>query len=220
VADSAPSPSPDERPPTTEEERERFIAELERDLDRRRVGVLPPVAAAALAGSLFLMWWMSADVQYFFSSREAIELGAEGDYHLERAVENRYAQVHGVPAARGWYTMEKDGEFVVLSITDTALLVRRSTFQDEQVTRDGKRPQPRQNPFFAKGRLLSRQAAAKYAEVFAGFEQWSGSAPQWLLIAEQSPGRDLSTVAMFGFLGAFALLNAWLMVRGLRPRRE
>jgi hypothetical protein len=185
-------------------------------LNRSRVGVVPPVAALALAGSLFLMWWLSPDVAYFFSPREALELGAEGDYHLERAVENRYAQVHGTPSVRGWYTMEKDGDFVVVGLNDTALLVHRSTFTDEQLSPDGKRPQPRQNPFFAKGRLTSRAQATKYAEVFAQFEQWSGAPPRWLLLAEQSPGRDLGSVAMFGFLAVFAALNTWLFVRGLR----
>jgi hypothetical protein len=35
-------------------------------------------------------------------------------------------------------------------------------------------------------------------------------------LAEQSPGRDLGSVAMFGFLAVFAALNTWLFVRGLR----
>lgn len=189
---------------------------MERDLSRRAgVGVLPPVAAIALAGALFLMWWMRADVAYFFSARDPIELGAEGDYRLEHALTNRYAQLHGVPSERGWYTQEKDGDFVIVGVNDLPLLVRRPTFQDEQLTAEGKRPRPRPNSFTVRGRLLAREDAAKYAEVFTQFEQWSGTSPKWLLMADQPPGRDLGGVAMFTFLGAFSALNAWLLMRGL-----
>ena len=133
---------------------------MEKELARPRVGVLPPVAVLAHAGGLTLAWWMRADAAYFFSSPTPIELGAEGDYHLDRAVSNRYAQMHGVPTVRGWYVEEKEGSFVVLGVTDTPLLVKRVTFEDEnRRLPDGKRPQPRQNPFFARGRLLSRDDA-------------------------------------------------------------
>jgi hypothetical protein len=184
------------------------------------VGVLPPVAAIALCGALFLMWWMRTDVTYFFSPRQAIELGAEGDYHPERAAPNRYAQLHGVPSERGWYTQEKDGDFVVVGIDDLPVLVRRPTFADEKLGPGGKRPAPRPNPLFVKGRLLSREQASKYAEVFSQFERWSGRSPGWILLAEQPPGRDLGGVAMFGFLSLFAAVNAWLFARGLARLRS
>lgn len=196
-------------------EREALIAELEKDLARpARVGVLPPVAAIALLGACFLMWWMRADVAYFFSPRDPIELGAEGNYQLANAVTNRYAQLHGVPSARGWYVDEKDGSFVIVGVNDTPVLVRRVTFPDEQV-RNGKRPQPRQNPFFVRGRLLSRADASRYAEVFTEFESWSGTKASWLLLAEESPGRDLGNVGGFTFLALFAAVNLWMLVRGL-----
>jgi hypothetical protein len=195
-----------------------LIAELEQGLARRRVGVLPPVAAIALAAALFLMWWMRADVAYFISPRQPIELGAEGEYHFERALPNRYAQVHGIPAVRGWYALEKDGDFVLLGLTDTPLVVRRVTFADEQLTGDGKRPQPRQNPFSARGRLTEADGASRYAEAITQYQQWSGVKVKWLLIAEQPPGRDLGAMAMFGFLALFASVNAWFLVRGLRSR--
>lgn len=195
-----------------------MIAELESGLKRRGVGVLPPVAAIAVVCALFLMGWMRADVAYFFSPKEPIELGVEGDYRLEAAVSNRYAQVHGIPAIRGWYTQEKDGDFVLLGLTESPIMVRRSTFVDEQLNREGKRPQPRQNPFFARGRLLSVSDASRYAEAVSQYQQWSGAKVQWVLLAEQPPGRDFGTVAMFGFLVLFAGLNAWLFARGLRRR--
>ncbi len=201
-------------------EREQAIARLERDLARPRVGVLPPVAAIACLGALFIAAQLRADVAYFFSSREPLELGAEGGYFPERAVDNRYAQLHGVPSARGWYVEEAEGSFVVVGVTDTPFLVKRATFPEEQRRgADGKRPQPRQNGFFARGRLQAREAVPTHAEVFTEYEAWAGTKAQWLLLAERPPGRDLRTVVMFGFLVLFAALNAWLFVRGLTLRR-
>lgn len=200
-------------------DRDKLIAQMERDLARPRVGLLPPVAALAMVAAVALAFWMKDDAAYFFSSPEPIELGAEGDYHLDRAVSNRYAQVHGVPTARGWYVQENDGSFVVVGLNDTQLLVKRITFEDEnRRLPDGKRPQPRQNPFFARGRLLSRPEAQKYEDVFREHEAWSGASAKWLLIAEQPPGKDFGAVAMFAFVVLFGLVNAWLFARGLTLR--
>lgn len=197
-------------------DREKLIAQMERDLARPRVGLLPPVAALAVAAAVVLAWMMKDDASYFFSSPTPIELGAEGDYHLDRAVSNRYAQVHGVPTLRGWYVEEKDGSFVVLGLNDTNLLVKRVTFEDENKRLpDNKRPQPRQNPFFARGRLLSRADAEKYEDVFKEYETWSGAPAKWLLIAEQPPGKDFKAMAMFAFVIVFGIVNCWLLVRGL-----
>ena len=215
--DPTPSPAPAETP---EQERERLIAEMEKDIRRPRVGVLPPVAAIALAGSLFLLFSMRADLAYFFSSREPIELGAEGGYHFEAAATNRYAQVHGVPSLRGWYVDETSGSYVIIGVNDTPLLVRRATFPDEARDATGKRPQPKQNPFFARGRLLSREDASRYSDVFEQYATWSGDKVQWLLLAEQPPGGDRSVLLYGSFLVLFSLVNAWLLVRGLMLRRK
>lgn len=183
--------------------------------------MLPPIALLALIVGLTLAWWMRGDTAYFFSSRAPIELGAEGDYHPERAVSNRYAQLHGTPSLRGWYVEEKDGSFVVLGVNDTPILVKRTTFEDEnRRLADGKRPQPRQNPFFARGRLLSRADADRYEDVFREFESWSGQQAGWILMAEQPPGKDFGTVAMFSFMVLFALVNGWLFARGLSLRKK
>lgn len=214
-----PTPTPAPGEPSAQE-RERLIAELEQDLRRPRVGVLPPVAAVALAGSLFLLYSMRSDLAYFFSSREPIELGAEGDYHFERAVTNRYAQVHGVPSLRGWYVDEPSGSYVIVGVSDTPLLVRRATFPEEARDATGKRPQPKQNPFFARGRLLDRDDASRYSEVFEQYARWSGERMEWLLLAEQPPGGDRTVVLSGAFLVIFSLVNAWLLVRGLMVRRR
>ncbi len=202
------------------DEREAYIAKLEAELNKKpRVGVLPPVAAIGLIASLAVGYTMRDDVQYYFSSREPIELGAEGDYHFERAVPNRYAQLHGVPTAKGWYVDEADGAFVVLGVNDTPVAVRRATFEDEnRRLSDGKRPQPRQNPFFARGRLLNREQAEKYEEALRAYEAWNQGRVQWLLLAEVPPGKDVKGMAYFSGLLVFAALNLWLLKRGLTRR--
>lgn len=177
------------------------------------------MAAIAFLGAVLLMWWMRSDVQYFLSSAAPIELGAEGDYHFERARTNRYAQVHGTPMARGWYAQGKEGDFVLLLVADTPLVLRRASFPDELADERGRRPQPRQNPFLARGRLLARAEAGPYAEALGQMEAWSGQPVRWLLLGEQRPGADLSVMLSFGFLLLFAGLNGWLFYRGLVLRR-
>ena len=48
-----------------------------------------------------VIWVQREDVAYFFSSRDPILLGIEGDYRFDRAIENRYVQLHGAPTIRG-----------------------------------------------------------------------------------------------------------------------
>lgn len=217
-------PQPEQPGPTSHlDEQQKLIEQMERDLARKpTVGVSWWLALGAMLAALALAYWMWADVQYFFSSKQPIELGAEGDYHLDQALTNRYAQIHGVPTVKGWYVEEKDGSFVVIGLNDTKVLVRRVTFEDEnRRLPDGKRPQPRQNPFFARGRLLSRADASRYEDVFKEYETWSGGVKaEWLLLAEQPPGKDFSSAGMFSFVIVFALVNLWLFVRGLTLRRS
>ena len=42
---------------------------------------------------------------------------------------------------------------------------------------------------------------------------------EWLLLAEQPPGRDFSSAGMFAFVLLFAAVNGWLFVRGLTLKR-
>lgn len=179
------------------------------------------MAALGLLGACFLLWWMRADVEYFWSSREPIELGAEGDYRFEAARSNRYAHVHGSPMERGWYASDQDGDFVLLVVQDAPLILRRPTVADEGPGRDGRRPPPRLNAFSASGRLLARADAGKYREAFEQMERWAGQPLRWILVGERRPGADLSVMVSFTSLCAFALFNLWLLRQGLlqRPRR-
>ena len=63
------------------EERTTRIDELEARLSRRpAVGVMPPVALLALVGAVAMGVMQREDLAYYFSPREPLSLGAEGDY--------------------------------------------------------------------------------------------------------------------------------------------
>jgi len=215
----------DEPQPQPDEDREKRIAELEKRLARPAgVGVLPPVAAIALAGVIAMMWMQRDDVAYFFSTREPIDLGVEGAYRFDLAQTNRYVQIHGVPTSHGAYWMERDVAFIAIGVRETPLLVRRATFPNEAWTPGAaKAPPPDQRPFAVRGRLLSRADASKYEEAFKKHEEWAEVGPKWMLMAEQRPGGDYAGMMWFGVLIAFGGVNVWLLVRGvvayLKPRR-
>lgn len=215
----------DEQPPPRDEDREKRIAELETRLSKSPgVGVLPPVAAIALAGVIAMMWLQRDDLAYFFSPREPIDLGVEGAYRFDLAQSNRYVQVHGVPTSRGAYWLERDAAFIAIGVRETPLLVRRATFPNEAwVPGSAKGPPPDQRPFAVRGRLLSRADASKYEEAFKKHDEWAEVGAKWMLMAEQRPGGDYAGMVWFTVLLAFAGVNVWLLVRGvlayLKPRR-
>lgn len=212
---------PSEPPPTAIEERredrERRIAELEARLARpTAVGVTPLVAAVALAFSAYLIWGQRADLEYQFSApKEAIELGSEGAYRFDLAQSNRYVQIHGTPSPRGWFFVERNTTVVVIGILDTPIILRRPTLPSEKWSPGEVPPRPDPRPFTVKGRLLSKDdAPPRYVDAFAEYEKWSGAPAKWILLQEDKPGGDLGGQAWVAVLGAFAALNAWLLVRG------
>lgn len=207
----------DAHDPLHDEDRERRIAELETRLSRPPgVGVLPPVAAIALAGALAMMWLQRDDLAYFFSSREPIDLGVEGAYRFDLAQTNRYAQLHGVPTSHGAYWMERDETYLAIGVRETPLLVRRATFPNEAwAPGSAKGPPPDQRPFSVRGRLLSRADASKYEDAFKKHDEWAEVGAKWMLLAEQRPGGDYAGMMWFSVLLAFAGVNVWLLVRGV-----
>lgn len=208
-------------PPTDEspEARDRAarIAELEARVNRPRgVGVLPPVAALAFVGALAVLWLQKADLEYFNSPRVPLELGAEGDYRFGDAVSNRYAQIHGTPTVRGVYFEDHGKRWVGVGLQDTPLVVVRTIFPSESFEPGVKGSRPDQRPFAVKGRLLSRADAETHFEhVFAQLEAMGEVKPKWLLVAEAHPGSDVTTTVTSALLGGFALVNLWLLLRGL-----
>ncbi|MBL8920572.1 MAG: hypothetical protein JNJ54_17035 [Myxococcaceae bacterium] len=215
---ASPAPLP---PPTAVEERrddrERRIAELEARLARpTAVGVTPLVAAVALAFSVYLIWGQRADLEYQFTApKDAIDLGSEGAYRFDLAQSNRYVQVHGAPSPRGWFFIERNTTVIVVGIIDTPIILRRPTLPTEKWSPGETPPRPDARPFTVKGRLLSKDdAPPRYIDAFAEYEKWSGAPAKWILLQEDKPGGDLGGQAWVAVLGAFAALNAWLLVRG------
>jgi hypothetical protein len=62
---------------------------------RRKSPLSSIVGLLAMAASVWLLHDLWPDVSYFFSSRDPIDLGAPGAYHLDTAVENRLVHVQG-----------------------------------------------------------------------------------------------------------------------------
>ncbi len=198
------------------DQRSNRIALLESRLERRpAVGVMPPVAALALIITGWVMWTQRADVSYFFSSRDPIQLGVEGAYRFDQAATNRYAQLHGAPALRGAYGLDGDQQFVVIGVQNTPLLVKRKALPTEEWKPGTTPPAPDQRSFTAAGLLLSREQASRWEDAFAKHEGFGELKPKWILIEGARPGSDFAAIGWFGLVVAFAVVNAWLLVRGV-----
>lgn len=200
--------------PSLSEERQSRIAELE----RRRpfgVGVGRVTALVCLLAAAGLLWLQWRDAAYFFSPRAPITLGAEGDYHLERSVPNRYVQVHGVPATRAAYFEERGSRTLIVGLQNTPLFVKRATLPTEDWAPGKKPPPPDPRPFAVRGRLLAPHDAARYEEGLKGLAQ----GPHWIISESERPGEDLGAAAVTGLLLAFCLLNAWFLVSKRRVDR-
>lgn len=198
------------------EERSTRIAQLEARLTRRApVGVMPPVAALALVIAGWVLWTQHEDVAYFFSSRDPISLGVEGMYRFDQASSNQYAQLHGAPTIRGAYGIEGDQHFVIVGVQNTPLLVKRKALPTEEWKLGTTPPPPDQRSFTASGRLLSRASASRWEDAFAKHESFGELKPKWLLVEGARPGGDFAAMGWFGLVIAFALVNLWLLARGV-----
>lgn len=208
-----------------QEERQRRIAELEARLARRSRGaVRPPMALAAIAVSVALLWMQRRELAYLVSPRTPLSLGAEGEYRLEALSSNRYAQLHGVPASHGAY--ERDGEalYVLVGLRESPFVVRRPALPGEEWITGRPPPPPDPRPFAVRGRLLAEEEAPRYREAFAVLREKGELQPLngrlWIVIEGQRPGEDWGRAGVALVLGAFAAANAVLLVRSLRRPRS
>ncbi|ABF90691.1 hypothetical protein MXAN_2628 [Myxococcus xanthus DK 1622] len=206
----------------SEEARARRIAELEFRLSRRRVGVRPMAAVMAIAVGLVLLGMQWKDLSYFLSPSVPLTLGAEGAYRFEALVSNRYAQVHGVPTVRGAYERADGALYVLVGLRDSPFVVRRPALPGEQWTDGRPPPQPDQRPFAVRGRLLAQADARRYRDALALMERMGELQPRdgrlWLLIEGERPGTDRGLLLVCLALVTFVVLNAMLLVRGLKRR--
>lgn len=203
-----------------QEERDRRIAELEGRLRRRGVGVRAPVAVLAIGVAVALLGLLWKDLAYFFSSSTPLTLGAEGDYRYEALVSNRYAQVHGLPTARGAYGRDGEDVYVVVGLRESPFLVRRKVLPGEEWAPGRVPPQPDQRPFGIRGRLLAEEDAGAYREAFRVLRELGEVRPRngrlWLVVEGQRPGADKGVPFVALILVTFILLNAALLIRRFR----
>jgi hypothetical protein len=200
-----------------EEERNERIAELEKRLAKPSpIGVTPVVAATALVMCVVLLWRQSADTAYFFSPHDPIQLGAEGDYHLDRAVSDRYVELHGTPTTGGAFGQDGSSTFVAVGVRDTPVMVWRKAVKGEDWQPGNKAPTPNQQPFTVRGRLIARDAAPDtYSDAFRKLDARGEIGAKWVLVESARPGGDLKVMLWTGGLTAFAAFNLWLLLRAL-----
>lgn len=206
------------------EERERRIAELESRLARRpRNPLRAPVSVVAMgvAAALLVMQWR--EVQYFFSPREPLSLGAEGDYRYPELISNRYVQLHGLPSAYGAYERDGDAVFVLVGLKESPFVVRRPALPGEEWAPGRKPPQPNQRPFAVRGRLLAEEDASRYRDAFEFLRAKGEVQPLqgrlWIVVEGQRPGEDFGRLAMALLLAGIIAINGWFLVRGLRAAK-
>jgi hypothetical protein len=148
---------------------------------RRRESALlarsPTFAVLALLVSGWLLFELSGDVAYFFSSRDPIDLGGPGAYALDRARENRLVQVRGDLADAVGAKVSRTGQDrTVGRLAGTSLLVDRPG---------------RGGPPIFEGRLLPAASRADYAEVVAAMRRRGAPlSDAWLVLRDGERPRE------------------------------
>ncbi|QSQ16592.1 hypothetical protein [Myxococcus landrumensis] len=203
-------------------DRDLRIAELESRLARRRLGVRPLASVMAIAVSLSLVLMQRRELAYFFSSPVPLTLGAEGEYRFDALASNRYAQVHGIPTARGAYEQDGAGLFVLVGLRESPFVVRRPALPGEDWVQGRAPPPPDARPFAIRGRLLAEDEAPRYRDALTLLRGMGELQPHdgkvWLIVEGERPREDRGLVLVTLALLAFAALNAVLLIKGLSRR--
>jgi hypothetical protein len=163
--------------------------------------VSPVVAAVVLAIVAWLLWDFAPDAAYTLSARDPIDLGGPGAYALERARENRLAQVRGELVEAVPVTVARTGEQrTVGRLAGTTLIVDRPG---------------RGGPPVYEGRLLPVRARADYAEAVAAMRARGATLPDgWLVLRDgERPRQRWLPVVAVGILLALAAVNLRALLR-------
>jgi hypothetical protein len=176
---------------------------------RRRSPLLdrsPVFAAFAIAACAFVGWSLWPDVAFLLSSRTAIDLGAPGEYQLDRARPNRLHRVAGLPAASVRAVTTRGGEErTVVGLAGTNLLVDR--------------PGRGVPPAVYEGRLLPRAQRADYAPFVAALRDRGFDAGDRFMVLRdgERPGERWWYALLAVAVLAIAAVNLRALVRRLRP---
>jgi hypothetical protein len=166
----------------------------------------PTFAVLALAVSGWLLVALWPDVAFFFSSREAVDLGGPGAYRLEAARENRLARIRGDLAEAVPVTEARSGaRRTVGRIAGTPLVVDRPG---------------RGGPPVFEGRLLPASGRADYGEAVAALRaRGAALGDGWLVLRDgERPRKRWLPVAGSAILALLALVNLRALVKRLAPR--
>jgi hypothetical protein len=173
---------------------------------RRESAILarsPTFAVLVLAVCGWLLWDLSADVAYFLSSTQPIDLGGPGAYHLDLARENRLAQIRGELVEAVPVLEARSGKpRTVGRLAGTNLVVDRPG---------------RGGPPVFEGRLLPAKAHADYGEAVAAMRQRGstlGDAFPVLRDGDRPRTRWLSVLGS-GLAAGLALLNLRALAKRL-----
>ncbi len=163
----------------------------------------PILAVLALAVASWLLWDLSPEVAYFFSSREPIDLGGPGAYRLEQARENRLVQIRGELVETVAVTESRSGRpRTVGRLAGTSLVVDRPG---------------RGGPPVFEGRILPARMNPDYAAAVGAMrERGAQLGDRWLVLRDGDRPRErwLPVVAS-AVLALLALVNLRALVKHL-----
>lgn len=163
----------------------------------------PVLALLALGVAGWLLWDLSPDVAYFFSSREPIDLGGPGAYRLERARENRLVQIRGELVEAVPVTESRSGSpRTVGRVAGTSLVVDRPG---------------RGGPPVFEGRLLPARARGDYGEAVAAIRaRGARLGDAWMVLRDgERPRKRWLPVLGSAILALLALVNLRALLKGL-----
>ena len=166
----------------------------------------PIFAVMTLVLCGYLLWDLSPDVVWFFSSLEPVDLGGPGAFHLDRARENRLVQIRGELAQAVAVTEARSGApRTVGRVAGTNLVVDRPG---------------RGGPPVFEGRLLPARMNADYAAAVGALrERGAQLGDRWLVLRDgDRPRRRWLPVAASAVLALLALVNLRALAKHLATR--
>lgn len=173
---------------------------------RREPAILarnPIFAVLMLAVCGWLLWDLSPEVAYFLSSRQPIDLGGPGAYHLDLARENRLAQIRGELVEAVAVLEARSGKpRTVGRLAGTNLVVDRPG---------------RGGPPVFEGRLLPAKARGEYAEAAAAMRQRGSTLGESFPVLRDGdrPRTRWLPVIGFALAAGLALLNLRALLKRL-----
>ena len=187
--------------------------------DRRRRMTTLTVMALAVAAALGLAWSLRLDAAYFFASSAPVDLGEARSLGAADLETNRYVTVSGTPMAA--YAIEYERLIGGERYGVFPLAGQRRLFVQVPLDAPGVGRTAAERTFSGRlvtfGELGGRVGALQHhlreqMDVPVGGDTY-------LVMADDAPGSYVWALALLARCLAFALLDAWLLLRWFRPIR-